>query len=490
MIDFEQYQRIHQLHREGLSDRQIAGQLRLRPETVAKWRAAPRYAARKAAKRPSRLDPYRAEIVRLLHEHPYSAQQIFQRLKQQGYPGGHSILTDLIRQLRPPRNPAFLSLKFLPAQCTQIDWGHAGRIQIGSTFRAVSFLVMVHCYSRKMYVEFTLSQAMDAFLSAQQNGFLYFGGLCHEMMVDNCKTAVLAHPTGGPPTFHPRYIDFAQHWGFQIKACSPRQPQQKGRVESAVAYIKGNFLNGLQLHSLESLNQQVLLWLNTVANVRIHSHTQRPPEEMFREEIPKLRPLHPQAYEACQYLNVQANNRARVIFETNRYSVPPRSASQRLVLKAYPDRLMFFDAQNKTVAVHRRVYDRHQDVELPEHLAALEAQRRQGRHQQQWVRFVNLSPVAEAYYQALEPRRENPRYQVLKILALAEHYGVEAVDRALRDAQALEAYGSEYIANILHQRSRPLAEPGVLHLTRASDQLELELPPPDLSVYQAHGGGS
>lgn len=72
---------------------------------------------------------------------------------------------------------------------------------------------------------------MDAFLSAQQNGFLYFGGLCREVMVDNCKTAVLAHPTGGPPTFHPRSIDFVQHWGFQIKACSPRQPQQKGRVE-------------------------------------------------------------------------------------------------------------------------------------------------------------------------------------------------------------------------------------------------------------------
>ena len=90
----------------------------------------------------------------------------------------------------------------------------------------------------------------------------------------------------------------------------------------------------------------------------------------------------------------------------------------------------------------------------------------------------------------MEPRRENPRYQLLKILALAEHYGVEAVDRALRDALELEAFGSEYIANILHQRSRPLEEPGVLHLTRASDQLELELPPPDLSVYQAMGGGN
>jgi hypothetical protein len=35
----------------------------------------------------------------------------------------------------------------------------------------------------------------------------------------------------------------------------------------------------------------------------------------------------------------------------------------------------------------------------------------------------------------------------------------------------------------LEQRARPLSEPGVLHLTRASDLLELDLPEPDLSIY-------
>jgi transposase len=43
---------------------------------------------------------------------------------------------------------------------------------------------------------------------------------------------------GGPATLHPRHLDLAQHCGFTIRACAPRQPQQKGRVESAVAYVK------------------------------------------------------------------------------------------------------------------------------------------------------------------------------------------------------------------------------------------------------------
>ena len=61
--------------------------------------------------------------------------------------------------------------------------------------------------------------------------------------------------------------------------------------------------------------------------------------------------------------------------------------------------------------------------------------------------------------------------------------GEEAVARALADACELGAFSSEYITNLIEQRKRTRPEPGALHLTRASDMLELELPPPDLSAY-------
>jgi len=57
------------------------------------------------------------------------------------------------------------------------------------------------------------------------------------------------------------------------------------------------------------------------------------------------------------------------------------------------------------------------------------------------------------------------------------------VGRAIADAVEYQAFSSEYIANILEQRARCLPEPGALHLTRREDLLELELPEPDLSIY-------
>jgi len=45
------------------------------------------------------------------------------------------------------------------------------------------------CYSRMMYVEFTVSQTMEHFLSCHQNAFHRLG-VPHKIMIDNLKTGV------------------------------------------------------------------------------------------------------------------------------------------------------------------------------------------------------------------------------------------------------------------------------------------------------------
>jgi hypothetical protein len=141
------------------------------------------------------------------------------------------------------------------------------------------------------------------------------------------------------------------------------------------------------------------------------------------------------------------------------------------------------------VAEHVRSYDRHQDFEHPDHAAPLLAQRQTARRQQLLARFLALSPQAAEYYRQLEARRTVPRHHVQKIVALSDIYGPEKVGRALEDAFHYAAFSAEYIANILEQRERKLPEPGALHLTRQLDLLDLELPEPDLSVYDQKGGG-
>lgn len=72
---------------------------------------------------------------------------------------------------------------------------------------------------------------------------------------------------------------------------------------------------------------------------------------------------------------------------------------------------------------------------------------------------------------------------------MLEMHGKEALARALDDGLELEAFSAEYIAHILAARRRVGDEPGALQLTRGADLLDLELPEPDLSIYDQHAGG-
>jgi transposase/DUF971 family protein len=484
MIDYHQFCQIKDLHaREGLKAAPIAGVLGLDPKTVAYWLGQERFRTRRPAPRASKLDSFKPQIRQMLEKYPYSAAQVWQRLREQGFEGGYSMVKAYVRMVRPKPQPAFLKLAFAPGECAQVDWGSCGSVPVGQTSRRLSFFVMVLCYSRMMDVEFTVSQTMEHFLACHQHAFEAFGGVPQTVMVDNLKSAVLKRALGQAPVFNPKYAAFAEHNGFRIVPCNVGKGNEKGRVENGVGYVKKNFLAGLDLVDFNRLAPAAKHWLDTVANVRIHGETRTPPVEMWHSEKPHLSPLPLHPFDIATVSQVRASRQFRITLDTNRYSVPAYLAGQAMTLKTYPDRLCLY-YQNNLVARHTRSYDRHRDFEDPDHPKPLLEQRKKARDHQLFKRFLALSPQAEVYYRQLEQRRLNPHHHVRKIVALSDVYGPDAVARALHDAADCGAFAADYIANLLEQRAHFTPEASPLHLTRREDLLDLHLPPPDLSLYQ------
>src|SRR5499427_1729438 len=250
---------------------------------------------------------------------------------------------------------------------------------------------------------------------------------------------------------NPKYLDFATHSGFTIAPCNVGKGNEKGRVENAVGYVKKNLLAGLELPDFSALNPAARQWLDTVANVRVHSETKATPTTLWHKERPSLRPLPLHPFDIATVSQVRASRQFRITLDTNRYSVPAHYAGQALTLKTYPDRLCLYHGDT-LIARHTRRYDRFQDIEDPDHPKPLLEHRKKARAHQLFLRFLALSPRAEVYYLKLEERRLNPQHHVRKIVALSDIYTPEA---------------------------------SALHLTRRGDLLELSLAPPDLSLYQA-----
>src|SRR5262249_50481759 len=277
--------------RQGLTIAQTARTLSLDKRMVAKWLARSRFEPRRSLPRSSVLDPFKGRITRLLDSHPYSAQQIFQRLREEGYLGGITILRDYVRRIRQPKLPVYLKLHFAQGECAQIDWGTFGTVAVGNTYRRLSFFVIVLAYSRQFYGEFTVSQPMEHFLACHEHAFAAFAGVPCKIMVDNLKSAVLQRLAGVAPVFNPRYLDFARHYGFAIVPCNVARGNEKGRVESGVGYVKKNFLRGLELTEFDAIQAAAKVWLDATANVRIHGETHQRPVDLFAQEQPHLQPL-------------------------------------------------------------------------------------------------------------------------------------------------------------------------------------------------------
>jgi transposase len=206
MISYQTYCQIRSLREQDkLTAGQIARQLQLDKKTVRYWLRHP-YHEHKRPNRSSKLDPYKPRIKAWLQQQDYTAQQILQKLRAEGVDVGYTIVREYVVSVRPKPVQAYLTLNFCPGECVQVDWGSWGFIPIGSTRRRLSFFVAVLCYSRMMYVEFTLGQSQEHFLQCHENAFNYFHGVSESVMVDNCKTAVLKHPFGQPAQINPRYL--------------------------------------------------------------------------------------------------------------------------------------------------------------------------------------------------------------------------------------------------------------------------------------------
>ncbi len=342
---------------------------------------------------------------------------------------------------------------------------------------------MVLCYSRRMYVEFTVSQTMEYFLACHEHAFAAFGGVPARVMVDNLKSPC---SSAWPAQ---RRCSIRGTWTSPAMRLRPSPPAtwaratRRGGSRTALATSRRTSWAGSSSIDFSAINPAAQIWLDTVANVRMHGETQRQPIELFREEEQsQLLPLNPMPYDVARILTLRASPQFRVALDTNRYSVPAEYASQRVCVKAYPDRVCIY----------------HDNSSSPATSAATSGTRTSRTPiTRRNSSPSGVTPASSACWCSSSRSRRTPR-PTTKACSSAgstpgitcarsspsdEIYGREAVARAIDDGLAFQAFSGEYIANILESRARLLPAASPLSLTRRQDLLELDLPEPDLSLY-------
>ena len=392
---------------DKLSGRLIAQRLHCSRHTVTAALKLQQPPTSSAARRGSVLDPYREKIQELLAKYPdLSAVRLREEIARgpEGYTGSAAVLRRYVRQLRPARGRVYQEVPYQPAQAMQVDWGDCGSVQVGSTKRQVSVFVAVLCYSRLLYIEFTLSQRKAEFYRGLVNALTFFGGSPRNLIFDNLKAAVL-NGSGRSACLHPEFLALCGYFCMQPLACARRDPESKGVVEGGVRYVKHNALAGRadELTRFEDYLALAPWWRDQVANVRLHETTHQRPLERFQQERALLRPLPPIPFDTDEVVPAVVSPHARIAFDGNRYSVPPQFVRRPLTIRADAAKVRLLH-EGQVVAQHARSYERGQLLVLPEHrLAALSVRQRPYQRALE-QEFDGWGPQARAFHLGLNSR--------------------------------------------------------------------------------------
>jgi transposase len=378
MVGVERWAEIRRAHFiEGVGIRALARRTGLDRQTIRRALRAdapPRY---ERAPVPSKLDPHKPEIHRLLKaDARLPATRIRELIVEAGYRGGRTILDEYLREVRPLFAPArtFQRTTYHPGELCQFDlWEPSRPIPVGAGQERRGWVV-VAClgYSRVGAGALIFSKQAHDILWGVARCLWRLGGLPATLVWD--REGAL-HAGGGRPS--ESFAAFCGQLRVGWHLCEANDPQAKGVVERLQGYIETSFEPGRRFANELDFADQLDGWFDTRANLRTHRGLRCRPVDRLPEDLAAMAPLPgaPPDLDPRIVLRVPADPHVRV--DTCDYSLDPALVGRRVEVRIGQAEIVGTALDSGELAArHRRSYARHRTITDLAHARALRARRR------------------------------------------------------------------------------------------------------------------
>jgi transposase len=346
------------LHRQGAGVSAIARRTGLDRKTVRKVIASglepPVYGPRQP--KATKLQPFEWYLRERLEAVPeLTGRRLLRELAAMGYDGGYSVLTDLLREIRPVVPPPFeVRFETPPGRQAQVDFAQFRTVFTDEpgVERVLWLFSLVLGHSRMLWGRFVPHQDMQTLLRCHAAAFEALGGVPAEILYDRMKTVFNREdPEAGHIVYNRTLIEFARHYGYLPKACKAYRAKTKGKVERPFRYVRADFFLGGSFRNLVDLNEQFSRWRDDVANARVHATTRRVVREHFAEERPSLQLLPAGPFQAVLRLERRITRDGMISVGGNLYSVPNTAHRRPVEVHSMAHEVRILE-QGRVIAVH------------------------------------------------------------------------------------------------------------------------------------------
>ncbi len=375
MLTVDQFARIRQLRRDGLTIRQIVTQLNHSPKTVLKALANPEpvRATPATARVAPVFGPFRAIVEAILvadeaapRKQRHTGTQIYRRLvTEHGYPGSYDPIRRYLKQRRTDRRETFIPLDHRPGVRAEADFGHI-QVDFPDGRRAVPVLVVTWSYSNAPFALGLPTERTEAVLHGLVEAFAFFGCVPTELWWDNPATVAIHILRGRERTLHPRYAALASHYPFTPKFCMPATATEKPRVENRVKDLERMWATPVpRVRDFADLNAH-LRGCCLTARGRTCGDQAETVGVRFDRDRAAAEPVPARPFDPCVWQTGQVDKYQTVRFDGNSYSVPRRWAFRPVTVKGYVDRVEVV-ADGQIIASHTRSYGQREKILDPLH---------------------------------------------------------------------------------------------------------------------------
>jgi transposase len=424
----------------------------------------------------SASEAYRGLIAVEL-ERGRNAMGIWQDLvDRHGFQNSYQSVQRFVRGLRKTASPdARVMIETGPGEEAQVDYGTGPMVRDPDSgkYRRTRLFVLTLGYSRKSVRLLAFRSSVRIWAELHEKAFRRLGGCTRVVVPDNLREGVLSADIYDPG-LNPLYRDVLAHYGVTALPCRVKDPDRKGKVESAVAHAQKTPLRGKKFESLEEAQAYLDHWEERWADTRIHGRTKRQVAAMFAEEKPALQALPLEPFRYYQYGKRTVHLDGCVEVEAAYYGAPPGWIGRQVDVQWDSMYVRLLDPRTGTLLREhlgqQRGGHRIRDADRP---------RRTPQHTHQLLaRAHKAGPSIGAVCDAIHHRQaEAGVRRILGMLSLVKKYGSEAVEQACEAALELRVAEYRFVRRYVERKPRPplslrQVDPLIRELTQYRDLIQ------------------
>jgi transposase len=336
-----------------------------------------------------------------------------------------------------------------PGEEAQVDYGEGPMVRDAGSgkYRRTRLFVMTLGYSRKSVRLIVRRSSAQVWAELHERAFRKLGGTARVLVLDNLREGVLT-PDVYDATLNPLYRDVLAHYGVVALPCRVRDPDRKGKVESAVGHAQKTPLKGLRFETIEEAQAYLDRWEERWADTRIHGTTKRQVALMFAEEKPALRELPLEPFRYYRFGKRTVNLDGCVEVEAAYYSAPPGSIGRQVQVQWDEMRVRVLANNGSLLREHvrtRRGFHRIPESDQPPRTPrTTETLLRRAHHA-----GTNIGTLCEQIHRT---DGEPGVRRILGVLALARKHGPALVDDAALAALELGVPSYRFVRRYLERR--------------------------------------